>query len=366
MTEALGRRTLLRCGLLAAAGAAIPPAADAAVQNEAQPTGMPVRPAPIIDVHAHPSIGLFRDFVRDIDRLGPGERFPYSTFFPPALPDWSADAACVAMDRHGIRAQILSLPDITVDLRGDYARAFARKVNEAMAGIVASHPGRFGAFGVIPHDDPASSLAEIDYALDVLGLDGICTTTNVRGTYLGDPAFDPWMEELHRRAAVLFVHPTSAKLARPPSPLFLEFCFDTSRMITNMVLSGAKRRFGGIKLISTHGGGTIPFTAHRLELLEPALGRSRLDAARIADDLRSFYFDLTSCMADAPLAALSRVADPARLLMGFDMPYVRDDLVQAEIDRFEGCDTFDRDQKAIIGTRNALALFPRLAAVFAG
>lgn len=365
MAEGLGRRTLLRGGLVAAAGFAIPLDAAAAVAAKVESMSTAPCCTPIVDVHAHPSIGIFRDFVREVDQLGPRERFPYSTFFPPTLSDWSAETACAAMDRHGIGAQILSLPDITVDLRGEYARAFARKVNEAMAAIVASHPGRFGAFGVIPHDDPAASLTEIGYALDVLGLDGICTTTNIRGTYLGDPAFDPWMEELHRRGAVLFVHPTSAKLAKPPSPQFLEFCFDSSRMVTNMILSGAKRRFGGIKLISTHGGGTIPFIAHRLELLEPALGRSGLSAARIADDLRSFYFDLTSCLADAPLAALSRVADPARLLMGFDTPYLSDDLVQSEIDRFATCDVFDNNRKAMIGSRNALALFPRLAARFA-
>jgi predicted TIM-barrel fold metal-dependent hydrolase len=38
----------------------------------------------------------------------------------------------------------------------------------------------------------------------------------------------------------------------------LEFMFDTTRMLTNMIFNGAKNRFSKIKIISTHGGGTIP------------------------------------------------------------------------------------------------------------
>ena len=30
----------------------------------------------------------------------------------------------------------------------------ANRINEATAEIVAAHPGRFGAFAVVPHDDP--------------------------------------------------------------------------------------------------------------------------------------------------------------------------------------------------------------------
>ena len=265
------------------------------------------------------------------------------------------------MDRNGIRAQVLSLPDATVALRGVFARTTARNINEAMAGIVAAHPTRFGAFGVVPHDDIASTLAEISYALDVLKLDGICTTTNIRGAYLGDDAFDPWLAELDRRSAVLFVHPTASRLAKPPPPMFLEFCFDTTRMITNMVLTGAKRRFSHIKLITAHGGGAAPFLSHRLELLEPLLGRSGVTSSQIAEDMRSFYFDLTSCMSDTNLAALQRFVGPERLLAGFDTPYVTPDLVGPELarlDAFGGFSDYDRQR---IRSGNALKLFPRLA-----
>jgi len=34
--------------------------------------------------------------------------------------------------------------------------------------------------------------------------------------------------------------------------------FDTTRMLTNMILQRRQNRFSKIKIISTHGGGTIP------------------------------------------------------------------------------------------------------------
>ena len=315
----------------------------------------------MIDMHSHPSMPLYHQLLRDVEGLGPSDGFPYRTFHPPKLPAWSPEWAMEVMEQENIRAQVLSLPDATVGLRGGYARSIARHMNEAMAEIVGRYPGRFGAFAVLPHDDVDSTLLEIEYALDVLKLEGICTTTNIRGTYLGDSVFDPWLEELHRRSAVLFVHPTAAVVLNPVTPTFMEFCFDSSRMVINMVLSGAKRKYSGIKLISTHGGGTIPYISHRLELFEPILGRTGMMSEEIKEDLRSFYYDLTSCMSDVPLSAVARFVDPSKLLMGFDFPYVPSDIIGPEVARFQAFGGFDDSQKDSIREANAALLFPRLA-----
>jgi hypothetical protein len=68
--------------------------------------------------------------------------------------------------------------------------------------------------------------------------------------------FDPWLEELNRRSATLFVHPTITRagetLLNGLNASTLEFMFDTTRMITNMVATGAKKCFSQIKIISTH------------------------------------------------------------------------------------------------------------------
>ncbi|MDT7811400.1 MAG: 6-methylsalicylate decarboxylase, partial [Acidobacteriaceae bacterium] len=202
----------------------------------------------IIDVHSHPIL----DF---------GERAPVGKGHK--QPDWSVESALSYMEEYDISACVLSSPAAANDATGQEARDIARRTNEVLAEIVAKHPKRFGAVATLPGLDADSALAEIGYALDTLKLDGVTTTTSLNDFYLGEPQFDPWLEELNRRSATLFVHPTITKagetLLNGLNASVMEFMFDTTRMITNMVATGAKKRFSQIKIISAHGGGTIPF-----------------------------------------------------------------------------------------------------------
>jgi hypothetical protein len=113
------------------------------------------------------------------------------------------------------------------------------------------HPNRFGAVATLPGLDADGAIAEIGYALDTLKTDGVTTTTSINDAYLGEPQFDPWLDELNRRSATFFVHPTITKagetLLNGLNASVIEFMFDTTRMITNMVATGAKKRFSQIK-----------------------------------------------------------------------------------------------------------------------
>jgi predicted TIM-barrel fold metal-dependent hydrolase len=329
------------------------------------PTMEPLQPGSrrpqVIDFHVHPSIALYKDMIAGIGTLTAEERFPHTNYFPPNPPDWVAEKALEVMEYENITAQILSLPDATIMLRGEFARRFARRVNEAMAEIVAKAPGRFGAFAVLPHDDAESTLAEIAYALDVLKLDGICTTSNIRGVYLGDASFDPWMEELNRRGATLFVHPAVEMPEVPKGPLYLELSFDSARMVRNMISSGAKRRFSDIKVIATHAGGPMPFLAHRYQMIESYISGGKLSEDDIKADLASFYYDLTTCMSESTLTSILHLARPSQLLMGFDYPYAPSSFIEPEIERFFAHRDLSSVEKIAVCSGNALRLIPRFA-----
>src|SRR5260370_4590044 len=122
-------------------------------------------------------------------------------------------------------------------------------------------------------------LEEMAYALDMLNLDGVATTTSIDDIYLGDTSYDPWFEEMNRRGVTLFVHPVAAKASRSVDlgidVSLLEFMFDTTRMLTNMICSGTKNRFSKIKIISTHAGGPIPYLMTRVETLQKASGPAK-------------------------------------------------------------------------------------------
>src|SRR5260370_4150363 len=107
-------------------------------------------------------------------------------------------------------------------------------------------------------------------------MEGVSTSTSISDVYLGEPQFDPWFEVLNRRGATLFVHPTFTKATQSLliglNPSLLEFMFDTTRMIVNMVATAAMKRFSNIKIISTHGGRTIPYLVSLIQMLEHAFG----------------------------------------------------------------------------------------------
>jgi Amidohydrolase len=63
--------------------------------------------------------------------------------------------------------------------------------NELAADMIRDRPGRFGGFACLPLPDVEGALAELAYALDDLGLDGVLPFSNARGILLGGPAVHP-------------------------------------------------------------------------------------------------------------------------------------------------------------------------------
>ena len=158
------------------------------------------------------------------------------------------------MDAAGVSTAILSITTPGVWF-GDAAAAaaLARACNEYGAKLTSSNPRRFGTFSTLPLPDIDASLREIEYALDTLKADGIGLFTSYGDKWLGDPAFAPVMDELNRRKAVVYTHPTGANccvnlIADVPEPI-IEYGTDTSRTIASLLFTGTASRCPDIKFI---------------------------------------------------------------------------------------------------------------------
>ena len=316
---------------------------------------------PRIDVHAHFLPAFYRTAA-----AAAGHERPDGM---PGLPDWDAAAAIAMMDRLSIRTAMLSISSPGVHFGDDgAARDLARAVNEEGARAARAHPGRFGLFAAVPLPDIDGALAEAAHALDVLNADGIGVETNHHGLYMGDRRLDPLFAELNRRKAVVFMHPTSPTCPccqtfslGYPRPM-LEFMFETTRAVTNLILSGTLARYPDIRLIVPHGGATLPVLADRIVGLMPAL---HLENAGPSEDfykaLRALYFDLAGMPLPRQLPALLTLADPDRIFYGSDWPFTPLPIVAKLAEALEATALLTESQRKRILHDNALALFPRLA-----
>ena len=250
-------------------------------------------------------------------------------------PDWTPRVSLDAMDRNGISTAMLSLasPGFHFDNAAE-AAALARLCNDEAAMIVADHPGRFGFFATVPLPHVSETLNEIDRALDELGADGICLLTNYGGVYLGDEALAPVLAELDRRGAVAFVHPSDVAGGRPLPHLpaaTLEFPFETTRAITNLIFSGQAAELDRLSLIFSHAGGTLPFLADRIARLErrPDLA-SRVPGGAL-NMMERFYYDIALSASPRTLQPLLDFVPPEQILFASDFPFAGEDTMAATV-----------------------------------
>ena len=134
---------------------------------------------------------------------------------PGPVRDWTPEKSIADMDKAGVATSVTSITTPALRFLDDAnARKVARECNEYSAKLVADGKGRFGAFAAMPMPYVDATLHEVAYALDTLKADGIGLLTSYGDKWLGDPAFAPVMDELHRRKALVYVHPTAPDCCR--------------------------------------------------------------------------------------------------------------------------------------------------------
>ncbi|MBI4888344.1 MAG: amidohydrolase [Acidobacteria bacterium] len=275
------------------------------------------------------------------------------------LAGWTPAKMLQQMEEGGVATSVISISDPGVHFgENEPARALARECNEYAATVVRDHPGRFGFFAVLPLPDIDGSLREAAYALDTLKADGIGVLSSYEGKYLGNPHYTPLLEELHRRKAVVYCHPYCAACGVQPELTDaqnrgVEFVFDTTRTILSLLQTGASARFGDIRFIWSHGGGTVPFITSRLANVNPKLPNGALG------ELRRFYYDTAQAFSPYTMPSFKKFIPVERIVFGTDYPLGGGSAALVAKGLRENGGFTDAELRAI-ERENALALLPRL------
>ena len=302
-------RPLSRRNLFAATAAL---AVTAATRAKAQ------TPTPIIDVHHHYTSPALLAMMTG-RRTNQGFNMA-----------WTLQKSLDAMDAAGVATAITSTSDPGVFF-GDFdqAKNLARDCNEYQARMVADHKGRFGMFTTLPLPEIDNTLNEIAYGMDTLKAQGVGMMTSYGTKYLGDPAFDPVMQELNRRKTCVFVHPLQpaccTNVVSKVSDVAVEYGTETSRTIASLLMNHTTIRFPDIRFIFSHGGGAVPFLTFRFNRMvgsDPELTKAGPGGAQTTgvDLIRRLYFDTAQAWNQYTMPSLTALMPDDHILFGSDFP----------------------------------------------
>jgi predicted TIM-barrel fold metal-dependent hydrolase len=280
----------------------------------------------------------------------------------PPIANWSVQKSLEDMDKAGIATAITSPTTPQIAFLGkEDAVAICRSSNEYAKKLMGDHPGRFGVFAMLPLPHVDATLKEIAYAFDALQVDGVGVMTSYDKQWLGDASFGPVWEELNRRKAVVYTHPTTnaccVNLVPGVSIAVVEFGADTTRTIASLILSGTSQRYRDISWIFSHGGGALTAVAERfqIQLVTTPPYQDKFTRQSMEAELQRFYYDTAQVSQSVTLAALAKLIPVSQIVYGTDYPYrTGSDHTQGVIATFSGADL------AAVERGNALRLITRL------
>jgi aminocarboxymuconate-semialdehyde decarboxylase len=245
----------------------------------------------IVDVHAHViSTSLLDRFARDgafgLHHGSGGEVLMrgYGLFDPDV---YEHERRLERLGQMGVDLQLVSpIANFTTWPGAAADVELARALNESTAACVAEAGGRFAGMAALAFGEPTRAVEELGRAVDEHGFVGVQI-----GTYAGDrpldhPSLEPVFAEIERRGLIVLMHPSSAVADPPapagqswrqvdrPTPSWDEFTLttilawpnETARATARLIFAGTLERHPELKLVLSHGGGTLPFLRGRLNL----------------------------------------------------------------------------------------------------
>ena len=301
-----------------------------------------------IDTHCHPLPDKYFKYINDTGKIHQ-DKCPFY--------DWSEDLTLDFMKRVEIERAILWISSPNIHAGDDkQARGIARELNEEMTELAKKHKDIIYYVALLPLPDVDGAAEEVKYAADRLGVTGFTLNTNMNGMYLGNPAMDPVLKLLDERGSLVIIHPTrpaavpEGVLDNMPIPM-IEFMFDSTRALVNMMMEGTLKKFPNIRWLIPHCGGTLPYLVDRL--VQTARKSGLYDGH---EQMQKLYFDIAGGSLPRQLPLLMSIVGEDRIVYGTDWGFKN---VEECIEKKKDVEEFElltHEQKEKIFYNNAAKL----------
>ena len=285
----------------------------------------------ICDVHAHFIPKPFGDYMGD--RWGPrvGAAFAKSGIAKHPVSDSIDDikGRLELMDEAGVEKQVLSphrppyLPD---EAEGVQA---IRLLNDGYADLAHRYPDRIASYVMLPLPHIDASLREMERGFDQLGCVGVNMHVTCFNRSVAETEFEPIYQEMNRRGAILFVHPSTNGAC---TPLINDYKFtaavgtsiEDACFVLHMINKQIPYRYPNIKFIVPHLGGPIPMLLNRLDKQgqNPSGHPNLAEAPSVT--AKKFYYDTVCYGSKAAFCCALEAFGEDHLVTGSDYPVLQD------------------------------------------
>ena len=306
----------------------------------------------LVDVHAHYIPDFYRQALIDA-----GHEFPDGS----PIPEWDEELHAARLRELGLDAAVLSLSSPGVG--GCPSRLRWRDASTSTGATWrAGIPGPSPTWRACPSRMFRLLAPRRSGRSTTGGAVGIGLLTNYDGIYLGAPEFEPLLKALDDHHATVVIHPTSPKGAEHltcgrPSPV-IEYLFETTRAVTDLLLAGAVTAYPHIQWVVLHNGAAIPSVIDRVSMFASMILHADADPM---EQLRSMVFEIGSSTPFPRTAqSIATLAGSEQLVLGTDTPYAPTQIVAQNISRILAGEL---DQIVDIDriSSTAARLFPALA-----
>ncbi|MBU1866129.1 MAG: amidohydrolase [Actinobacteria bacterium] len=241
---------------------------------------------------------------------------------------WDLDRKLAFMDRFDISQTFLSLGNPWLDpFEGTRGIEITRHANQYFSELERETEGRILGMGVLPPDDVEAAAGTAREIAGTAGLYGVITGTRVCGKPIDDPDLEPLWQALEDTRLPVLIHPHHTSAGDELTgyghafPVAMGFTFETTIAIARLVFAGVILRHPQLNIVASHGGGTIPFLAGRLDSAwrsDPSV-QARLPHPP-TEDLRRISYDAVLFHTGA-LLATADLAGTERMPWGTDHPF---------------------------------------------
>ena len=287
----------------------------------------------IVDAYAHISPPGYTGFIR--------EKYPvmWNQILGTCPPLFDMDRRFRIMDNYPEIVQVLTIgpvPPIEDFAGPGQTPELARMANDEMAELVSKYRERFAAaIALLPMNNIEEALKETDRAINTLGFKGIYVHSNINGKPLDAPEFWPLWEKLAGYNLPVYIHPwrsdsfadyQTENATKYGIASIFGWPYETTAAMTRIVFSGILEKYPGLKIVTHHCGGLVPYYQQRIfqhygqQALGPKGGYLRALSKTPLEYYRMFYNDTAIHGNTAALMCAYDLWGADHMIFGADMP----------------------------------------------